>query len=58
MITTSKEGVVILRRGDEIVGMIIKDLGLSRKNIFYSASEMSLEEIEGLFKDETNLKIM
>lgn len=49
-LTTTKEGVLVVR--DEqgtIIGMVVKDEA-SRKSVFHAVSEMGFEEIEELLK--------
>lgn len=48
---TQKEGVITLfnKEGD-LIGIIRKDM-VSRKNIFYSCSEMDFDQLETLFKN-------
>ncbi len=55
---TSKEGVVCIKNDNgDLVAIIYKDMS-SRKNIFYSCTEMSLEQLEEFVKsDLVNAKI-
>jgi hypothetical protein len=49
IVTTAREGVVVLKNGKgELVGLIYKD-EKSRDNVIYGCSKMSMEEIELLF---------
>jgi hypothetical protein len=44
--------VLLIKDGkDNIIGMVCKDM-VTRKNIFYACSEMSVDEIEQLLKGE------
>lgn len=54
-LTTQQEGVITLfdEKG-ELYGIIYKDMK-SRKNIFYSCSEMSFEELQTIFKEDNPL---
>lgn len=50
---TSREGVVVIKNAEgELTNIIYKDLK-SRKNIFYSCTEMSLEELEAMVGADT-----
>ena len=40
---------------DNLVGIIYKDAKMKNKNIFYSCTEMSFDELERLFKKENNI---
>lgn len=52
MKTTEKVGVLLIKDGKaNIIGMVCKDM-VTRKNIFYACSEMSVDEIEQLLKGE------
>lgn len=52
MKTTEKVGVLLVKDSKEnIIAMVCKDM-VTRKNIFYACSEMSVDEIEHLLKDE------
>lgn len=54
-LTTKKEGVMTLfDESGELYGIIYKDM-TSRKNIFYSCKEMSFEDLEGIFKDNSKI---
>lgn len=49
---TEQIGVIVLKDdNDNLTGIIYKD-PISRKNVFYSCTEMSFEELELLFKKE------
>ena len=49
---TTKEGVTTLLDNDgNLTGIIYKDMR-SRKNIFYSCSEMSMEELEEMVQSD------
>lgn len=50
-ITTEQIGVIVLKDDKgSLIGLIYKDPMLHNKNIFYSCTEMSFEELESLFK--------
>lgn len=52
-ITTEQIGVIVLKDDKgSLIGLIYKDPMLHNKNIFYSCTEMSFEELELLFKKE------
>lgn len=52
MLKTAREGVTtIFDEEGELIAMIYKDFK-SRKNVFFSCSEMSMEEIETLVKSD------
>jgi hypothetical protein len=49
------EGVITLKDSDgNLKGLIFKDL-ISRKNVFYSCTEMTFEELKALFKDDQKI---
>lgn len=53
---TEQIGVIVLKDSeDNLVGIIYKDAKLKNKNIFYSCTEMSFDELERLFKKESNI---
>lgn len=53
---TEQIGVIVLKDSDDnLVGIIYKDPKCKNKNIFYSCSEMSFDELERLFKKEDNI---
>lgn len=55
-ITTEQIGVIVLKDDKgSLVGLIYKDPMLHNKNIFYSCTEMSFEELEGLFKRDLKI---
>lgn len=55
---TEQIGVIVLKDAeDNLVGIIYKDSKLRNKNIFYSCTEMSFDELERLFKKENKLDI-
>ena len=58
MKSTEKVGVLLIKDTNEnIIGMVCKDM-VTRKNIFYTCSEMSVDEIEHLLKgEEKNIAI-
>ena len=58
MKTTEKVGVLLIKdTNGNIIGMVCKDM-VTRKNIFYTCSEMSVDEIEHLLKgEEKNIAI-
>lgn len=48
-IKTEKEGVITLfNKEGELIGVVRKDM-VSRKNVFYTCSEMDFEQLEALF---------
>lgn len=51
-ISTEQEGVItLLNEKQELTGVIRKD-PVSRKNVFYSCTEMSFEELQAIFKED------
>ena len=54
---TEQIGVIVLKDdNDNLTGIVYKDPKHGNKNIFYSCTEMSFEELEGLFKKDLNIK--
>ncbi len=56
-LNTSQEGVLaVFDEEKNLIAIVYKD-PLTRKNVFYSVSEMGMEEIELLLKTETIKKV-
>jgi len=56
-ITTEQIGVIVLKDNNgKLIGLIYKDPTLQNKNIFYSCTEMSFSDLEGLFKRDFEIK--
>lgn len=56
-ITSEQIGVITLKDCDNnLIGIIYKDPKNNNKNIFYSCTEMSFEDLEQLFKKELKIK--
>lgn len=54
--TTEQIGVIVLKNdAGNLVGIIYKDPMAHNKNIFYSCTEMSFEELEELFERDLKL---
>ncbi len=52
---TDQEGVITLINEQGVLKGLIRKDPISRKNVFYSCTEMDFEELQRIFKHELNV---